>query len=105
MDVLMLHPQLTCHLDSKLKVFESNLLETLNNSYKQNSIITINNFYINNITSCIFLNNLFSVLTNYLFLPEISCHSGELNEYFPSIIFLNIIICLRCQNGGQPINL
>lgn len=100
MDVLMLHPQLTCHLGLKLKVFELNLLETLDNSYKQCTIITINN-----ITSCIFLNNLFSVLTNYLFLPEISCHSGELNEYFPSIIFLNIIICLRCQNGGQPINL
>jgi len=51
------------------------------------------------------MNNLFLILTNYFFLPEISCHSGELNENFPSIMFLNIIICLRCQNGGQPINL
>lgn len=31
-----------------------------------------------------------------------SAHSGEVNEYFPSIIFLSITICLRCQKGGHP---
>lgn len=34
-----------------------------------------------------------------------SAHSGEVNEYFPSIMFLSITICLRCQNGGHPTNL
>lgn len=34
----------------------------------------------------------------------ISAHSGDVNEYFPSIIFLSMTICFRCQNGGQPTN-
>lgn len=33
-----------------------------------------------------------------------SAHSGDVNEYFPSIIFLSIIICFLCQKGGQPTN-
>lgn len=35
-------------------------------------------------------------------LPLISAHSGEVKLYLPSIIFRNMTICLRCQNGGQP---
>lgn len=37
-------------------------------------------------------------------LPDISAHSGEVKLYLPSIMFLNITICRRCQNGGQPTN-
>lgn len=36
------------------------------------------------------------------YLPDISAHSGDVKLYLPSIIFRNITICLRCQNGGQP---
>lgn len=38
-------------------------------------------------------------------LPDISAHSGDVNVYFPSIIFRSITICLRCQKGGQPTSL
>lgn len=38
------------------------------------------------------------------FLPEISAHSGDVKLYLPSMIFLSITICFRCQNGGQPTN-
>lgn len=37
-------------------------------------------------------------------LPDMSVHSGDEKENFPSIIFLNITICFLCQNGGQPTN-
>lgn len=94
MNVLELHPLLIFHLDSKLKVFLLNLLVNLK---------IFNTVYYMNILNNLFVINHFYICN--LFLPEISCHSGESNEYFPSIIFLNITICLRCQNGGQPINL
>jgi len=47
------------------------------------------------------------LLQNTIFrkvLPVMSSHSGDVNEYFPSIIFLSMTICFRCQNGGQPTN-
>lgn len=34
--------------------------------------------------------------------PDMSLHSGDIKLYFPSMILRNIIICLRCQKGGQP---
>lgn len=40
--------------------------------------------------------------TLILYSPDISAHSGDVKLYFPSMIFLSITICLRCQNGGQP---
>jgi hypothetical protein len=47
------------------------------------------------------INNLFQNLFKS-FLPEISDHSGDIKLYLPSMMFRNIIICLRCQKGGQP---
>ena len=37
--------------------------------------------------------------------PEMSCHSGVLREYLPSIMLRIITICLRCQKGGHPTSL
>jgi hypothetical protein len=34
-----------------------------------------------------------------------SAHSGDENEYFPSMMFRNMTICFLCQNGGHPTNL
>lgn len=64
------------------KVYELNPLEVLNKK---------NDYHKYKLNSCV--------------LPEMSAHSGDENEYLPSIIFLNIIICFLCQNGGQPTNL
>lgn len=44
-------------------------------------------------------------LTRSLAESEISSHSGLTNSYFPSIMFLNITSCFRCQKGGKPTNL
>lgn len=49
----------------------------------------------------IFIWKIFFLIENS---PEISAHSGEVKLYLPSIMFLNITICFRCQNGGQPTN-
>lgn len=46
--------------------------------------------------------NLNKIGNTLLYQPEMSAHSGDVKLYLPSIMFRNMIICLRCQNGGQP---
>ena len=38
-------------------------------------------------------------------LPVMSSHSGDVNMKRPSMMFLSITICFRCQKGGQPTSL
>lgn len=54
---------------------------------------------------CALLNSGLSVRTKSRAVSLISSHSGLENVYFPSIIIRNIIICFRCQNGGDPARL
>lgn len=63
---------------------------------KQNIYFIISHYFLKS--------SLNHVTFNVIFLPVISAHSGDVKEYFPSIIFLSITICFRCQNGGLPTN-